>query len=211
MPEPTIDHRRAVAERNLEAILDAAERLLERRAQASITAVATEAGLSRVTVYAHYKTRVQLLEAVVARAVERAAVALEEADPESGPPLEALDRMIAVAWRDLDRNAAIAQATADQLTPAAMARSHQAAFRSLHKLVARGRDAGAFRTDVPGEWLITSCFALVHACGDEVRAGKLKAADAPGILQATLRDVFAGGTDGVRPQAARRRPRREAG
>ena len=63
------DHRRAVAERNVEAILDAAERLLERRLQATISAVAAEAQLSRVTVYAHFPTREQLLEAVAERAV----------------------------------------------------------------------------------------------------------------------------------------------
>ena len=46
VPEPAADHRRAVAERNVEAILDAGERLLERHAQPSIAAVAAEAGVS---------------------------------------------------------------------------------------------------------------------------------------------------------------------
>jgi TetR/AcrR family transcriptional regulator, mexCD-oprJ operon repressor len=72
MAEPATDHRRAIAERNVEAILDAAEQLLERRSQATIAAVAKEAGVSRVTVYAHFATREKLLEAIVERAVERA-------------------------------------------------------------------------------------------------------------------------------------------
>lgn len=58
MPE-TFDlpknHNRAVAERNLESILDAAERLVERGIQATISAVAAEAGLSGVTVYATFQ------------------------------------------------------------------------------------------------------------------------------------------------------------
>jgi len=56
-----VDHRRAVAERNVEAILDAAEALLEEAAQTSFAAVATRAGVSRPTVYAHYATREALL------------------------------------------------------------------------------------------------------------------------------------------------------
>lgn len=125
MQEPGTDHRRATAERNVEAILDAAAALLERGSQASIMAVATEAGVSRVTVYAHFAT-------------------------------------------------------------------HEAATRPIRELVERGRSEGAFRTDLPAEWLVTSCFALLHACGDEVRAGRLAAEEAPHVLTATVRDVFAG-------------------
>ena len=58
------DHRRATAERN---------------AASTIAAVATRAGLSRVTVYAHFNTREAILEAVVERAVARATVAFDEA------------------------------------------------------------------------------------------------------------------------------------
>ena len=191
-PQPSLDRRRAIAERNVEAILDAAEALLERRAQASIAAVAAEAGVSRVTVYAHFPTREALLAAVVERAVRRATVALDAAGPDRGPPVDALDRVIAAAWRELDRNHAIAQAAAEQLSPAAMRRTHEAAHRRIRELVERGRAEGAFRTDLPADWLATSCLALMHACGDEVRAGRLDAASAPGVLTATMRDLFVG-------------------
>jgi TetR/AcrR family transcriptional regulator, mexCD-oprJ operon repressor len=190
MREPTTDHRRAIAERNVESILDAAESLLERRLAASITAVAAEAGVSRVTVYAHFPTRERLLGAVVERAVARASMALEQAEPRRGPPAEALERVIAAAWRELDRNSAIAQATADQLIPAEVLRTHDAAMRQIRELVDRGRAEGAFRTDLPAEWLVTGCFALLHACGEEVRAGRIGADAALGILTVTMRDLF---------------------
>lgn len=192
----TTDHRRAIAERNVEAILDAAEALLERRSQASIAAVATEAGVSRVTVYAHFPTRHSLLEAVVERAVGWASVALEAAEPHRGPPLDALERVIAAAWGELDRNRVIAQAGAERLSPAALTRAHEAAHRPVRELVERGREEGAFRTDLSADWLVTSCFALIHACGDEVRVGRMDKSSAPGILAATLRDVFVGSRGG---------------
>jgi AcrR family transcriptional regulator len=191
-PQPPRDQRRAIAERNIEAILDAAERILERHGRASISAVAAEAGVSRVTLYAHFPTREDLLEAVVARAVQRATVALEAADPETGPSVDALERVIAAAWRELDRNRAIAQAAAEQLSPAALARAHEAAHRRIRQLAERGRAEGTFRTDLPTEWLITSCFALMHACGDEVRAGKMDVSGAVDVLTTTVRDVFVG-------------------
>jgi TetR/AcrR family transcriptional repressor of mexCD-oprJ operon len=199
MPEAAIDHRRATAERNIESILDAAEALLERGSQASITAVASEAGVSRVTVYAHFPTRQDLLAAVVERAVKRAAAALKAAKPNEGPAVEALDRVIAAAWQELDRNRAIAQATADHLIPAEVTRTHAAAMRPIRRLVERGRKEGAFRTDLPADWLVTSCFALLHACGDEVRAGAMDSQQALDVLTRTMRDLFMGRADGRRP------------
>jgi TetR/AcrR family transcriptional regulator, mexCD-oprJ operon repressor len=192
MAQPATDHRRATAERNVTAILDAAEALLERHAQASIAAVATQAGVSRVTVYAHFPTREALLEAVVERAVKRATVALEAAQPASGPPLEALDRLIAAGWRKLEHNSAIAQAAAEQLSPAALTRAHLAAHDRVGGLVRRGRAEGSFRTDLPTDWLVTSTLALMHACGDEVRAGRLDTCDALQIVTTTIRDLLTG-------------------
>ena len=190
MSQPAIDHRRATAERNIEAILDAAERLLERGSEPTVVAVAGEAGVSRVTVYAHFATRERLLEAVVERTVRRTTEALDAVEPERGPPLEALGRVIEVGWRDLDRNNAIAQAAGEQLTPEALRKAHQAAHRQLRKLVDRGRRSGDFRSDVPAQWLVSAFHALIHAAGDDVRAGRMRAGVALEALRTTMRDLF---------------------
>ncbi|WCB96456.1 hypothetical protein DSM104299_05215 [Baekduia alba] len=189
---PTTDHRRATAERNVERILDAAAALLARGAAASTTAVATEAGVSRPTVYAHFPTREALVEAVAERAIHRAAAALADAHLDEGSPLDALDRLVDVAWDHLDRGGAIARAVSDQLTTGARARAHTALRGPIGELLARGQATGAFRTDLPTPWLISSYFALMHACGEEVRAGTLDAADAVSVLRPTLRAVFTG-------------------
>jgi AcrR family transcriptional regulator len=187
------DRHRATAERNVQAILDAAEQLLDRSAAVSIAAVAAQAGVSRVTVYAHFPSWEALLEAVVQRAVERGMAAITAADLASGPAPAALGRLLAAGWRELARNAAIAEAAARQLNGAAMTRSHQAAHQMVAELIDRGRDDGAFRTDVPTGWLVTSIFALLHAAADEVRAGRLDRASAERLLAGTVRDLLTAG------------------
>ena len=89
----TTGYQREVASRNAEAILDAAEELLQ-QGHANISAVAALAGVSRVTVYAHFPDWAALLEAAVDRAVRRTMAALQAVHPEDGPPVEALDRML---------------------------------------------------------------------------------------------------------------------
>lgn len=187
------DHRKATAERNVAAILDATERLLERRGPATIAAVAAEAGVSRVTVYAHFPAWETLIEAVVERSVLRSAVVLDGVDLGSGSAANALDRLLAVGWQDLARDAAIAEAAAAYLSSDAMARSHHAAQVRVAELIGRGRRDGSFRTDLPVHWLVTASFALIHACADEVRGGRLGAEHAEEVLAATIRDLLAGG------------------
>jgi AcrR family transcriptional regulator len=191
MPEAATDHRRAIAERNIAAIVDAAEALLARGDAATTTAVAAEASLSRVTVYAHFPTRAALLEAVAERVVARAVASLEEAGIADKPPLDALDALVELGWREIDRNRAVAAAAAEGLGREALMRAHDALHAPIAALVERGRADGVFRTDLPVRWLVAAYFALAHAYGDEVRAGVLDAEDAVPTIRATVRSVWA--------------------
>jgi TetR/AcrR family transcriptional regulator, mexCD-oprJ operon repressor len=193
MPGSTTPHpREAVAERNLEAILDAAERLLARREAPSISAVAAEAGVSRPTVYAHFPDRRQLLEALVERTVGRVMEAVRTAEPERGPADEAARRLITASWGHLARHQDMAAASAADLSPDAMRRAHGAARSTILALVDRGRQDGAFRTDLPAEWLVTATLALIHGAAEEVRAGSLDEHAALGALLATVDGLLAG-------------------
>jgi TetR/AcrR family transcriptional regulator, mexCD-oprJ operon repressor len=195
VPSQAPDRRRVIADRNVQAILDAAEELLQAHAPVTIAAVATQAGVSRVTVYAHFPTGEALLEAVVERAVAHATAALAAAEPQAGPPGAALARLVAEGWRELGRNAAIAEAAAARLSADAMARAHHGARHQVAELLGRGRRDGSFRIDVPESWLVTCCFALFHSCADEVRAGRLDPADAERVLTVTITDLFTGNDD----------------
>jgi AcrR family transcriptional regulator len=191
MPELSAsDSRRLIAEHNLQAILDAAERLLQRGEQPSISAVASEAGVSRPTVYAHFPDRRVLLQALVQRTVQRAMSAIEFAEPDRGPAADALQRLVASSWQQVAGHDEIARAAARELSPDAMREAHETARGMIRGLIERGRREGAFRTDVPVGWLVTATLALVHAAAEEVRIGQLDSEAASKTVSLTISDLL---------------------
>jgi AcrR family transcriptional regulator len=187
----TRDVRKATAERNLTAILDAGERLLRSDREPTVSAVAAEAGVSRPTVYAHFRDRRAIVEAIVERAVERAMSAVRSARPEEGPAGEALERLIAESWEHVAGDQAIARAAAADLSADAMRRAHSSARTVIADLVDRGRRDGAFRDDLRASWLVTSLLSLIHGAAEDVRSGILSRKQAATILLTTIPDLFA--------------------
>src|SRR5258708_6562371 len=86
-----VRERRADARRNIVAILDAALDCLSRDPQANIVDIAQAAGVGRVTLYGHFATRGQLIEAAFVHAIEQAEETLDALDL-SGEPRDALTR-----------------------------------------------------------------------------------------------------------------------
>lgn len=184
------DHRRATAERNLEAILEATERLLAGGRPASMSAVAAEAGVSRQTLYFHFSEREQLLAAVVERAVRRWVAASEEVEPDRGPAGEALVRLLEAGWQEISRSSHVARAASTELGAESVRAAHEAGVEVLRRLIRRGRRDGSFRTDVSADWLVSGFFALIHAARDDVLAGRTSSRTALRALTLTVPDLF---------------------
>ena len=191
MPEPATDHRRATAQRNVQAILDATERLLAGPAPLNMVALAAEAGVSRPTLYAHFAGLPEVVEAAVERAVAASADAVEAADPTTGPAAEALDRLVAACWQQLARQDALARAAASHVPAERLHRAHARLLTLVRGLIERGREEGAFRDDLPVDWLATAFYALLHAAAEHARSPRVKRADALDMLTTTIRELFA--------------------
>jgi TetR/AcrR family transcriptional regulator, mexCD-oprJ operon repressor len=189
----TTDSRRLIAEQNLIAILDGAERLLKGGQQPSISAVANEAGVSRPTVYAHFPDRRAVLQALVERTVRHTMDAINSAQLDRGPATDALQRLLTAAWQQLADHDEIAHAAAGELSADAMRAAHHSARRAIRELLERGREDGSFRTDVPAGWLVTSTLALIHATAEEVRTGELDPDGALHTLSVTIADLWHNG------------------
>jgi AcrR family transcriptional regulator len=205
-PRAGHEGRQAVAAHNVESILDGAQRLLERRRQPTISAVAAEAGVSRPTVYAHFPDRRRLLEALVQRVVKLTMAAVRSAEPDRGSAEEALRRVLAASWEHLGRNEDIARAAAAELSPDAMRRAHESARGAIRTLAERGVREGSFRTDLTTGWLVTSCLALIHAAAEEVRVGELDSRAALETLLQTVVELFTGAGAVRKPDANALRP-----
>src|SRR6266851_8366281 len=85
--------QRADARRNIAAILDAAVLSLARDPDASVGDIAQAAGVGRVTLYGHFRSRADLIDAVLARTLEHADALLDAADL-AGDPRVALGQLV---------------------------------------------------------------------------------------------------------------------
>jgi TetR/AcrR family transcriptional repressor of mexCD-oprJ operon len=189
-PNRADELRRHVAERNVAAILDATLSQLERDPNPSLAGIAKAAGVSRPTLYAHFPTREDLVEATVKRALDEAQREITAAGIDDGPASDALQRLITTGWRALARHLAIARLALDVLPPERLRQAHQAALDPLRRLIARGQRAGEFRNDQPVEWMVTVLYALLHAAADDVTSGRLGVQSAAELIGGSALGAF---------------------
>jgi TetR/AcrR family transcriptional regulator, mexCD-oprJ operon repressor len=178
--------RRADAERNIAAILDAGLACFSRSADASVAEVARAAGVGRVTLYGHFPSRQALTDAVLAHAIGKANTALDAVAVDHGPAAEALARLVGSSWRIVDQHRTLLAAAQRDLPPARIRHHHDQAMARVERLIARGQAEGAFRADLPRSWLVATFYSLMHTAAEEVDAGRLDPAQAAGVLTATI-------------------------
>lgn len=183
--------RRADAQRSVAAILDAAATCLRDDPHATMTAIARAAGVGRVTVYAHFPSREELLGAVVARAIDDLGATLDAAVADERPADVAFRDLIRSAWASVDRAGRLLGAVQRSYDREQLRDQHAPALARIEQLIARGRRDGVFRTDLPLSWLMTITYALFHAAAEDIDAGRLRAEDAPQALEATLLPALA--------------------
>ncbi|GAA4564354.1 TetR/AcrR family transcriptional regulator [Planotetraspora kaengkrachanensis] len=180
-----LTERRADARRNIASILDAAVLLLSRDADASVADIAKAAGVGRVTLYGHFSTRADLVDAVLTRTAEQADATLDTIDM-AGDPRQALTRLVGASWQIVHQFRSVLQAAQHELPAERIRAVHDRILRRIQTIIDRGRRAGVFRDDLPEEWLVTVVFSLMHAAAEDSAAGKLDTGDAARIIAATL-------------------------
>lgn len=176
--------QRADARRNLEAIIDAAMRLLPEQPAASMGQIAAEAGVHRATVHRHFAARDDLVAAVRQRAMEDSLEAVERAL--ENPPPGAADRIEALTAAMLasgDRYRLYRFTTwRDERT---VARSQEIAATIVPLLAAAQRE-GDVRTDLTPERLMVAYGGLVVAALPEIAAGSMTVDSAAAFIRAML-------------------------
>ena len=181
--------QRADARRNVEAILSAAEHCLSGDPQATVAHIAQAAGVGRVTLYGHFKTRAELVDAVFDRVSAKSSEVLDAVDTK-GDPAVALVRLAETTWHVVHGFNAIRVAAQSELPEDRIREHHDIHFRRLEALIARGQRSGTFRRDLPRHWLVSMCYRVMHGAADDCAAGRLKHEDAGRVVAATLLAAF---------------------
>jgi AcrR family transcriptional regulator len=177
-PAAPARQRRADARRSRTAVLDAAVDVLGERADASLDQIATAAGVTRQTVYAHFGSRAELIEAVVARMSEETVAMIDAAELEADTASEALRRFLDGCWTLMRERPVLLSGALVSETDVQDRSRHAPITRRLEDLLRRGQAAGEFDDRADPAWLTTAVLALGHAAGAEVTAGRMPAARA---------------------------------
>lgn len=164
-------------------MLDAAVAVLGRRPEASVEEIATAAGVSRQTVYAHYPSREVLLATVIDRITEEAVAAMDAAALDEGPAAAAILRLLDVSWRTFERYPLLLHPAATSTSQRESHDQHGPVLDRLERLIRRGQDTGEFDRRPSPTWLLAATIGLGHAAGAEVAAGRMPAGQAADALR----------------------------
>ncbi|SFR66303.1 transcriptional regulator, TetR family [Agromyces sp. CF514] len=190
MPDDTRERAtRADARRNRDAILESASRLLVADPRANMAQVAAAAGVGRVTLYAHFASRAELVGATFERALALAEAELARLDLEVDA-WTALERLVDSSWRIVDASRGVLAAAELELGPEAVRAMHDQPMRRVRALLARGRQAEVMRADQPLDWQVACFLSILHAAAAEVDAGRLDEAAAGGLIRSTIRSLL---------------------
>jgi AcrR family transcriptional regulator len=163
-----VDGRRAVGDRNRDAILEAAVRVLGAQSEAGVAEVAAAAGVGRATVYRHFASREELIEALRIHAGDEARQRFADARVDEGDPIEALERIVSAMLALGDRYRVIFPQDR-QPSP----RRSELLLRPLSTLIARAQAEGAIDPELPPAWVIATLRALLRAAVGEIEARRL--------------------------------------
>lgn len=185
-PAPT-RRRRSDAQRSVEAILGAAGSVLTHRPDASMEEIASAAGVSRQTVYAHFSSREALVAALVTQAASEYERLLDGAALDEVAPDDALGAFLEAGWRFLEGFPLLLNSTAPLPRPAPD--PHDTVMPRLERILRRGQDDGIFQTSAPVDWLASAVLALHHAAASQLGAGRLTSDQARSVCLESVRRV----------------------
>jgi TetR/AcrR family transcriptional repressor of mexCD-oprJ operon len=177
--------RRADATRNRDAIIDAALRCLNANPRASVAEIAAAAGVSRITLYGHFSSREDLLNAAFTRTIDRVEAELAGV-PMDGDPWPTLEALLQKQWRLVAELSGMVQASEHRLTDERRREFHSRPIARVRALLEAGRADGSFRTDHPLGWQLACFFAVLHGAAGELREHRLSEEEAARVIPESI-------------------------
>jgi AcrR family transcriptional regulator len=178
---------RADSERTMRAILDAANEVLATNPGATLQQIADAAGVARTTVHRRFASREALLDALAQDMLEQMEAVIDEARPDTAPPLVALHELSAgyIRVKGRFRLSAAHPSDVHEDVIERIKAKNLALFRRL-------ADTGTIAPDTDIDWAIRVYFALLH----EAIERRAETGNEPDTLAAMVTSTLVGGLRG---------------
>lgn len=179
---------RVDAQRNREAVIDAALELLSRNPNASMQTIAERSGVGRTTVYRHFPTRLDLVRALFERVVEEAhTVTSRVIDPDA--PAATVLRDLAPAIVGIGLRFQYLHGMR-QMGDDVLAESRLNPDDPVRLYLVAATERGEIRPELPLQWILTMISATTTATMFEINSGRLDADEATVALAETFVRMF---------------------
>jgi AcrR family transcriptional regulator len=175
---------RSDARRSVEAIIDAARAVLAERPDATMEEIASVAGVTRQTIYAHFPSRDALIAAILEVAGVEILAAMDAADLDSRTPPEALSAFLDIGWQLLRRHYPLLLDSPGAHTLVVKENPQHTVSTRLEQIIRRGQRTGDFDRALPASWLAAAILGLGHTAAEQVAGRRLTTRRA----KATLRE-----------------------
>jgi len=172
----------------MRAILDAANEVLSANPSATLQQIADAAGVARTTVHRRFASREALIDALAPDMLEQTEAVIDNARPDTAPPLVALHELSAGYIRVKSRW---------RLSEVRPSEAHEEAVDRIRAknraLFQRLADTGTIAPDTDLDWASQVYFALLH----EAIERRVATGDEPDTLAAMVTSTLVGGLRGV--------------
>ncbi len=175
--------RRSDAQRSVEAIVDAAHTVLGERPDATMEEIATAAGVTRQTIYAHFPSRDALVAAILESAAVEVLATMDDAELDARTPPEALSAFLDIGWQLLRRHYPLLMHSPAAHTLVATENPQHALSTRLEQIIRRGQRTGDFDRALPASWLTAAILGLGHTAAEQVAGRHLTTRRATATLR----------------------------
>ena len=169
----------------LEAIVEAAIRVLNANAGATMSEIAAQAGVGRATLHRHFRTRDDLIGAIGVRCIEEMNAAVRAAISQGQPAVDRLRAMFRAVIPLGDRYSFLG---ADYTDDPTTRQGYETQLHWAETLVEDLKEQGDVAQDVPSRWVVAQIDQLVWTAWNATAEGYLTADDATELAVRTLID-----------------------
>ena len=175
--------RHTIRPRSLEAILDAAIRLLNADSGVTMTEIAKASGVGRATLHRHFKDKNDLIQTLSARCMEEMNAAVLATDSADKPAVDRLYAMLKSAIPLGDRYAFL---SFERIEDEGLQSAYQEQLNWTTALIEQLRTEKAIAEDIPTSWAVAQVDQVIWTAWTAVWNSELTPIDATNLALRTL-------------------------